>query len=375
MLRALRLGLAAALLIAGCAPRGVVTLMPGAETLAPARNVYVATTRVEDGAGSAAAGFGVLRSGQTAFARYSVTVPPDRLAGQIAWPGRKPPDPRLHFLTSGEERFADAAAFRAGLAGALADRPRGGREAVIFVHGFNTTFAEGLYRTAQVGADLDLPGVLVHYAWPSRANPLAYAYDRDSALFARDGLQRLLRETAAAGAERVLIVAHSMGAGLAMEAMRELAIAGDTRTLDRIGGVMLISPDLDIDLFRAQAARIGDLPQPFVIFTSRRDRALALSARLTGEASRLGNLTDAAPLADLEVMLLDVSAYSSGIGHFVPATSPALLRLMARVTDLDTALALERAGRTGLLPGAVLTVRNATQVILSPVAAIGGAPP
>ena len=28
----------------------------------------------------------------------------------------------------------------------------------------------------------------VHYAWPSAAEPLGYVYDRDSAIFARDGL-------------------------------------------------------------------------------------------------------------------------------------------------------------------------------------------
>lgn len=36
-----------------------------------------------------------------------------------------------------------------------------------------------------------------------------------------------------------------MGAGLLMEALRQTAVRGDRRTLDRIGGVMLISPDID----------------------------------------------------------------------------------------------------------------------------------
>ena len=371
MFRVLVLGLV--LSLAACAPRGMVTVLPGAAMLAPARSVFVATTRLPDA--SLPELFGPVRTGEVGFSRFDVTVPPDRDPGRIEWPGREPPDPRRHFLTEAAKIYEGPQDFREALSGQLRAGPRGEREAVVFVHGFNTTFGEGLYRTAQIGTDLDLPGVLVHYAWPSRANPLAYAYDRDSALFARDGLERLLRETAAAGADRVLIVAHSMGAALTMEALRQIAIAGDRRTLDRIGGVVLISPDIDVDLFRRQAARIGELPQPFVIFTSARDRALALSARLAGEGARLGNLPDATPLADLEVTLFDVSAFSDGRGtHFVPAESPAFLQLIGRVGDLDSALALERAGRTGLLPGVVLTVQNATQVILSPVAAIGGAP-
>ena len=371
MLRALVLCLA--LSLAACAPRGMATLAPGAADLAPARGVFVATTRPPDAALPDI--FGPARSDAVGFARFDVAVPKDRPVGRIVWPGRDGPDPLRHFLTDATRLYQDPAAFRGALAAALRDRSSGGREAVLFVHGFNTTFGEGLYRTAQIGADLDLPGVLLHYSWASRANPLAYAYDRDSALFARDGLERLLQETAAAGADRVLIVAHSMGAALTMEALRQLAIAGDRRTLDRIGGVVLVSPDIDVDLFRQQAKRIGPLPQPFVIFTSARDRALALSARLTGEGARLGNLTTAEPLADLAVTLYDVSAFSDGNAHFVPAESPSFLRLIGRIGDLDTALSLERAGRTGLLPGAVLTVQQATQVILSPVAAIGGAPP
>lgn len=371
MARARLLALAAFALLAACAPRGAVMVVPGAAELAPAETVFTATTRA---AGPGAGGFGTDRSRTVAFGRFDVTVPPDRPPGKITWP-RGRPDPARDFLTDAVLRYDDAAGFRAGLSQALAGRPPDRRDAVIFVHGFNSTFAEGLYRTAQIGADLDLPGVLIHYAWPSRQSPLAYAYDRDSTLFARDGLERLLAETARAGARRIIIVAHSVGSELTMEALRQVAIGGNRALLDRVGGVVLISPDLDLDLFRTQADRIGQLPQPFVIFTSQRDRALALSARLTGQRQRLGNLGDPAPLADYAVTLLDVSAFSRGLGHFAPATSPDLLRILGRIPEVDSAFALERAGRTGLLPGAVLTVQNATQVILSPVAAIGGAAP
>ena len=372
MVPARRLILSALLALAACTPRGVVTLAPGAAQVAPFQTVFVATSRGAEAERPEL--FGIGRSRDVSFGRFDVTIPVGNVPGRIAWP-RGRPNPAEHFLTDRIDGYADASAFRSGLRDALAQRPVGQRDAVIFVHGFNTTFAEGLYRTAQIGADLDLPGVLVHYAWPSRASPLAYAYDRDSTLFARDGLERLLSETARAGAGRIVIVAHSVGSELAMEALRQLAIGGDRAVLRRIGGVVLVSPDLDLDLFRVQADRIGTLPQPFVIFTSQRDRALALSARLTGERQRLGNLSDPAPLADYDVTLLDVSAFSRGLGHFAPATSPDLLRILGRITDLDSALALERAGRTGLLPGAVLTVQSATQVILAPVAAIGGAAP
>lgn len=361
---ALRL-LALALLLAGCAPRGAMVLLPEAADIGTTQEIFVATSRDVD------AGTGVhghLRNLTETYERYAISIPPERELGTITWaPRRGTPDPRTQFLTTAAEQFGSAAEFRAAMGRSLRVLPKGQREAVVFVHGFNTNFAEGVYRIAQFGHDLKMSGVVAHYAWPSRASPLGYVYDRDSALFARDGLERLILETSAAGAERIILVAHSMGANLTMEALRQMSIRGETRVLRKVGGVVLISPDIDVDVFKAQASAVGHLSEPFVVFTSRRDMALALSARITGERARLGNLRDVAELKDLNVTLLEVGAYSDGTGHFTPGTSPALIQLLSRMPDINTALRADELGRVGLLPGAVLTVQNATQIILSPV--------
>jgi len=98
------------------------------------------------------------------------------------------------------------------------------REVVVFVHGFNNSFSDAAFRMAQLGHDLELPGAHVSYAWPSRANPLGYGYDQDSALFARDGLADLLETVRGAGQPDVIVVAHSMGSTLLMETFRQLEI-------------------------------------------------------------------------------------------------------------------------------------------------------
>lgn len=360
--------------LAACEPRGAIVVVPEAARANAVETVFIGTTRgVDPEDGNA---FSKVRNQSTRYARLDIAIPPDRSPGEIRWtPPRRAPDPRTEFLTTREQLYSGAPGFRADLARALSRERRGTREAVVFVHGFNTTFAEGAYRLAQLGHDLDLGGVLVHYSWPSLGHPLGYAYDRDSALFARDGLELLLDEVVAAGAERVLILAHSMGSALTMETLRQVSISGNTRVQRRIAGVVLISPDLDVDVFRAEAMRIGTLPQPFLIFTSKKDRALALSARLSGQRDRLGNLTDVAEVADLKVTLLDTTAYSVGDGHFNAGNSPVLLALLGRISDVDAALSTEQAGRTGLLPGAVLTVRSATRIVLSPVTAISGIAP
>lgn len=349
-------------LLAACTPRA--RLVPvGADLVSDkVRSVYIGTTRQW----TPRDGFSSRRSLSSTYLRYDISVPGNRALGQITWP-QDEVDPDSQFLLAGASAFCGPESFRRDLAASLAMRPRGEREAVIYVHGFNNRFHEGVLRITQLAEDFGFPGVSVHYSWPSAGNPLGYAYDRDSVLYARDGLERLIRQVQAAGAEDIILVAHSVGSMLVMETLRQLAIARPGSVDREVGAVILISPDIDVELFRAQAARIGQLPQPFGIFVSKRDRALLLSARLTGQTNRLGNIRSLESLADLNVTVIDVTEFSTGEGHFVAGDSPAVISIFSRAGALETAFRGDQAGRTGLLPGTVLTVQNATEIILSPV--------
>jgi esterase/lipase superfamily enzyme len=356
-----------ALVVAACTPRGELTFAPDAASVGSIQEVFLGTTRkmVPD-----TGDFGPERSESMSFAAFDISVPPDRELGQISWPRQgQPPDPATDFLTVGRTIFDRDRDFRTALARAVR---REDGTATIFVHGYNNNFAEGLYRVAQLSSDIDLPGETVHYSWPSAASAFGYVADRDSVTFARDGLVDLVRQVDAAGARNITILAHSMGAMLTMEALVQIALS-DRALLDRIGSVILMSPDIDIDVFRAQARSIGALPQPFVIFTSSSDRVLRLSARLTGQTDRLGTLADITRVDDLDVTLLDSTAFNAGSGHFNAAESPALIRILERFGEINRAFDGDAAGRIGLLPGAVLSVQNATKVILQPVVEISEA--
>lgn len=354
-------------LAAACAPRA--ELVRGTEVAqgATLRPIFVSTTRAVSDEGRLEGD----REATPKYMRIGIAVPPERSLGSVEWP-QGDIEPAEDFLATDVEIYGGSAEFRAALSAAFGEEPRASRDAIIYVHGFNNNFADGVLRIAQLMHDFELPGVAVHYSWPSAANPLGYAHDRDSALFARDGLETLIEEIEAAGARRIILVAHSMGAFLSMETMRQMAIAAPGSVKRRIGGVILISPDVDPNLFRRQAARIGDLPQPFGIFISRRDRALALSARLSGERQRIGNVDRLDELADLDVTVVDVTNFSRGSGHFTIGTSPALIEIFRRAGDINTAFSGDAAGQTGLIPGTVLTVQSATEIILAPVQALTG---
>jgi esterase/lipase superfamily enzyme len=354
--------------LCACTPRGEIRIMPQAAGVGEVEPVFIGTTRGPDAKDNQA--FGMTRDPDPRYVRLDISIPPHREVGTIDWPAKnRVADPLTDFVTLDQKVYATPRAFRDDLSEALRN-DSGAREAVVFVHGFNSSFAEGTYRWAQLGHDLNVKGALVHYSWPSRANPLGYVYDRDSALFARDGFEDLLKQVRQAGARKIVIVCHSMGAAIVMETLRQIAISGDRELLSRIAGIVLMSPDIDVDVFLAEARKIGKLPQPFVIFTSKKDRALALSAQLTGQRDRLGNLPNARLLGNLKVTLVDTTAFSSGLGHFNVGNSAALLALLGQISDVDKAFAGDQTGRTGLLGGVVLTVQNATQIVLSPVTAI-----
>jgi esterase/lipase superfamily enzyme len=354
------------LLIAACAPRASVEVVRDAPGIGQVTPVFLGTTRLAEGPDR----FSTTRRGALSFARYDISIPPAHVPGALELGGRDP-DPALHFVTRGVATF-DAAGFRSALRQEM--RAYGTREVALFVHGFNNVLGDGLYRIAQMREDLGLPGLAAHYSWPSAGNPLGYVRDRDSALFARAGLIALLDEMAAAGVERIFVIAHSMGAFLAMEALVWAQARDAHPGVDRIAGVVLLSPDIDVDLFRAQAGQLDRLPQPFFVFTSGRDRALQLSARLTGETDRLGTLSDIARVADLELAVIDVTRLQdSASSHLAAVTSPTMLGLLREAQAVDAAFAADAGARTGLLPGTLLSVQNATALVVEPIEALGDA--
>ena len=330
-------------LIAGCAPRNAAKT---AEPVAQAEIVpiWVATQRALDNAGPA---FGVRRTGRMAYMRADVSIPPTHRPGNIEWPGPyQTPNAAEHFVLTGSEVLPDAATLRRDL-----PHKRSVRETVVFVHGYNVTLSDGLYRLAQMAHDFETPNPPVLFSWQSAGDARGYVYDRDSVLYARDDLETFLQDMTPTSNDRVTLVAHSMGSQLVMETLRQMALKGNRTTLSRLSAVILMSPDIDTDLFLRQARAIGDLPQPFLIFVSSNDRILGLSSLLTGRKQRLGVLSDPGEVEGLEVSILDFSAFSgdAGTSHDVAATSPAAISL------LEGILAQARSGEGAFENYMVLT--------------------
>lgn len=330
--------LAALLTLTGCADREQMPVLSEALSVGTAFPIYASTTRRQSDSGV----YGYGRSDALSMMQLTVSIPPSHTAGSLSY-RLKRPDPAENFTIAARRDFADPADFRTQFEDRLANMDWPLREVTIFVHGYNTTFTEAAYRTAQIAYDIDLPGAVVMYSWPSRGRLFGYAYDLDSMLFARDGLENTIRQVKAAGAERIILVGHSMGAALVMETLRQADLRSpgwSARTLN--GGVILISPDLDVDLFDTQIASLSQVPQPFGIMSSSKDSVLDISAWLRGtnKGERLGNLTTGDRLAHWPIELIDMTTYNNDAGsaHFVAATSPSFLTLIRSMTRVETTL-------------------------------------
>ena len=355
--RALRSGAAIGLIAVGLAMSGCVTdkvsevtasvgdVFATAEPQAP-RHVPIFVVSTRKGKGNNANEL----ADTARDSLQSITVPPDHRPGDIerAAFGHDNPD---HDFTVSAFRALEAGEFRNEIASHLSGRVGSNRDILVYVHGFNTSYDDARFRLAQIVTDGRFGGVAVLFTWPATGSLFDYGAAKESAAVSREALAQTLVELGQVpDVGRIHILAHSMGAWLAMEALQQDAIAGDGTLSGKLGDVMLAAPDIDIAVFRQQMARLD--ASHLSIMVSSNDRALSLSRRLAGDRQRVGaldpsNAADKATLASLGVKVYDLSADSSGfVGHGTYASAPEVVKRIGavfaakRIQDADVSAVL-----------------------------------
>ena len=293
----------------------------------------------------------------TRYALTTLTFPPGHKAGAIERPMWGSGNAGDHVVVAGRRELDDDE-FRAELASHVSGRIGVNRDILVFVHGFNTSFEEARWRAGQIAADSHFGGVPILFTWPTRGGLLAYASDKDSATASRDAFEELLQNLAKTpGLGRIHILAHSMGCWLTMEALREIAISGNRDLGGHLGEVMLAAPDIDMDIFAKQMARIA--PAEVTVFATANDRALSLSSWIADARQRVGAIDpskpkDKAALEQLGVKVYDLSAFSDGlIGHGLYADTPDVIKAIGtqltapRAQEVNTVSVIDATGNDG----------------------------
>ncbi|MCC6929150.1 MAG: alpha/beta hydrolase [Gemmatimonadaceae bacterium] len=141
----------------------------------------------------------------------------------------------------------DSLAMAARLGAAMAESAAG--DLLLFIHGFNTSFASAAERAARLAVELQYPGGVVLFTWPSDGLLASYRGDQSEARVSGRALAAFLRELQlAAPSRRLSVIAHSMGSEVFAAALRELDAPHAPL---RLGHVVLVSPDLAADDFLA----------------------------------------------------------------------------------------------------------------------------
>jgi esterase/lipase superfamily enzyme len=288
----------AALACSGCSgrpARGVLIPVPEKVEGTSQIPLLVATTRRRSTTDPGEM-FNGERADAVSYAAITVSIPPDgvRKIGQVQWPTAAPGDPRRDFVTVSAD-YIDKKAFSGAIAAAT--KRTGRTKVLVFVHGFNNRFDDAVYRFAQIVHDSDAPVVPVLFTWPSRGDVRlrSYTYDRESANYSRDALEELLDTIASyPSVKEINIVAHSMGNWVTLEALRGRSMRGPRvvgrAENDKVKNAMLVAPDVDVDVFRAQIRRMGPNRPRMLLFVSQDDGALALSKTIWGGMPRLGEV-------------------------------------------------------------------------------------
>lgn len=316
-------------MVAGCAsdidlriadPEGKAALPQGATV----HRILVATTRERDADPSIL--FNGERESALSFAAIDVSVPPVHKTGQTERPSQGKFDPLKHFVAQQVTMLPDVGEFTRRLPSSTGKR----HDVMVFVHGYRTNFADALFRITQIVHDTGFQGTAVLFSWASRGKTVDYIYDRDSATAARDSLERTLLAIEDSKPHRIDVIAHSMGSWVTMEALRQLKIAGKERLGGHLGDVILASPDIAADVFIAQMKRFGKPATPFFVLLSRDDKALRVSQLIAGNKPRLGDYTNNRQLAELGVIVVDLTAVDDGdsLNHTKFAQNPALVTML-----------------------------------------------
>ena len=249
------------------------------------------------------------------FGTATVTVPRDHRMGEIEQPSflhfEYRPDPAKHLTVASMTREIPGEFYR-NVKAHVHDSKR--HEILLFIHGYNTGFQDGILRTVQLTYDLGFDGAPILYSWPSSGKLLSYAKDERNAILSgahlKAVLDELLRTT---DAQAVHVIAHSMGGRVLT---RALELLGNPAGLAKLSDTVFMAPDVDSAFLEQLGPQLRLASSHLTLYASSNDLALQASQFFGGGYSRAGQV-QGAPTVLAGVATIDASAVdTSSFGMF-----------------------------------------------------------
>jgi len=222
---------------------------------------------------------------------------------------------------------------------------------IVYIHGYKVDFGKSCRRAAIFQRALGLQDRLLLITWPADGNMLKYTWDEADLVWSVPHITRILKRVVQRfGQDRVNIVAHSLGARGAMQALVNMACPRPAAPL--INELILLAPDIDTDIFRQELSGFRQLVQRITVYVSENDKALGLSQDVHGYP-RLGQAGDHLAVFD-SVETIDLSDIGKRrfSGHLYHLFNPAIIADLTRLIHTGEAAGqrpdLERSMHKGL---------------------------
>jgi esterase/lipase superfamily enzyme len=191
------------------------------------------------------------------------------------------------------------------------------KDVFIFVHGYNNTFEDAARRTAQMAYDLDFDGTPMLYSWPSQGSATAYAVDEAAVGISGRRLADFLETVVTlSGAQRIHLIAHSMGNRALIEALQTyLAKRAPENRQHIFGQLVFTAPDVDRDYFTDAIPSLTGAAERVTLYASDNDYALRTSQFVHG-APRAGTAGDDVIVRLAGLDSIDMSSVpADALGH------------------------------------------------------------
>ena len=198
---------------------------------------------------------------------------------------------------------------------------------LVFVHGYNSGFADAAMRTAQIAYDLKFPGMPFFYSWPSANRVRAYLPDEEAARLSESVFEALIDDlTTSLPVTDIYIVAHSMGTRVVSHALQARADKG--KSSKQLRELLLAAPDINAELFRGVIAPKLAAMQGLrtTVYASSSDLALMASKVVHG-FQRVGETTGGVFVYP-GIETIDASSASSSsraLGHSYVVDTPSVI--------------------------------------------------
>jgi len=203
---------------------------------------------------------------------------------------------------------------------ALAKREpwKGRTNALLFIHGYNTSFNDAAIRAAQLGYDLKIRGPVAFFAWPSKGTTFGYLADAETIVTSEEPIRRFIVDFVQnSGVDAVHIIAHSMGNRAVLRALKTLE--SNPPHNFRLGQILLAAPDVLKREFERDASAYSTFGQQTTLYTSRRDVALWFS-KFLNQGHRAGYFTPHTVAAGVDtVKVPNFNLELLGHGYFAKA--------------------------------------------------------